>query len=406
MRRPQQPVSRRRTQQPDQRPLAPEVESRRCPPHDAVNGLEVLAAAEFAETLAEQDDRVTRRADAPREHAGGVLQQPDDAEDGRRVDGLAVGFVVEAHVAAGDRHVERTAGLGDALDRLHELPHDLGPFRVAEVQAVGGADRNRAGTRDVPGRLGHGELGAQPGTEVTVTAIAVDRQGKRARRPFYPHDPGAHAGGRDRVRPHHVVVLPVDPPLAGDGRGREQRHQHVPRRRRRAERRRIEHGHLGQVGGPARGPVVDRRLIDQRHVRDFGDDLPLVLDAHHVVIRDISDLSGVQVPLLEDALDVGLAPFLDDQEHSLLRFRQHDLVRSHAGLALRHVPHVDLDAAATPRPHLARGACQAGGAHVLHADEGIPLHQLEAGLQQELLHERIADLHRRALLGGSLVEFG
>ena len=42
--------------------------------------------------------------------------------------GAAVGLVVEADVAAGDRHVERPAGFADAGDRLRELPHDLGPF--------------------------------------------------------------------------------------------------------------------------------------------------------------------------------------------------------------------------------------------------------------------------------------
>ena len=74
--------------------------------------------------------------------ASSVLDQPDHAEDRRRIDRLAVGLVVEADVAAGDRHVERAARVGDALDGLDELPHDLGPLGVAEVQAVGGADRH------------------------------------------------------------------------------------------------------------------------------------------------------------------------------------------------------------------------------------------------------------------------
>ena len=60
---------------------------------------------------------------------------------------------------------------------------------------------------------------------------------------------------------------------------------------------------------------------------------------------------------------------------------------------------------APPRDaHLAGRAGQPGRAHVLHADERVGLHQLEARLEQQLLHERIADLHRRALLGRLLVE--
>ena len=59
---------------------------------------------------------------------------------------------------------------------------------------------------------------------------------------------------------------------------------------------------------------------------------------------------------------------------------------------------VDLDAGAAARSHLGRRAGQPGGAHVLDADERVGLHHLEARLEQQLLHERIADLHRRPLL--------
>ena len=67
--------------------------------------------------------------------------------------------------------------------------------------------------------------------------------------------------------------------------------------------------------------------------------------------------------------------------------------------------HVDLDAGPTSRTHFTGGAGQTRGPHILHADEGVGLHQLEAGLEQQLLHERIAHLHRRAFLRGLLVEF-
>ena len=97
-------------------------------------------------------------------------------------------------------------------------------------------------------------------------------------------------------------------------------------------------------------------------------------------------------------------PALGDEQHPLLRFGQHDLVRRHAGLALRHERDVDLDAGAAARSHLGRRAGQPGGAHVLDADERVGLHHLEARLEQQLLHERIADLHRRPLLGRLLVE--
>ena len=134
--------------------------------------------------------------------------------------------------------------------------------------------------------------------------------------------------------------------------------------------------------------------------------MPLILHPQHAVAGDLADVRRVKVPLVEDALDLGFAAALDDQQHALLRFRQHDLVRRHAGLALRHQRDVDLDARAAARSHLGRGTGQAGGAHVLNADERVGLHHLEARLEQQLLHERIAHLHGRPLLGRLLVELG
>ena len=47
-----------------------------------------------------------------------------------------------------------------------------------------------------------------------------------------------------------------------------------------------------------------------------------------------------------------------------------------------------------------------GSAHVLDGDDGVGGHQLEAGLDQQLLGEGVADLHGRALLVAILVEVG
>ena len=83
-------------------------------------------------------------------------------------------------------------------------------------------------------------------------------------------------------------------------------------------------------------PLVDRRLVGQRAVRNLGDDLAAILHAQHAVVGHLADAHRVQIPLLEDALDLGFAAALDDEQHPLLRLGQHDLVRRHAGLALRH----------------------------------------------------------------------
>ena len=61
----------------------------------------------------------------------------------------------------------------------------------------------------------------------------------------------------------------------------------------------------------------------------------MILDAKATIGRHLADVDGMQVPLVEDLLDFGLTPFLDDQQHALLRFGEHDFVRRHAGFALR-----------------------------------------------------------------------
>ena len=188
------------------------------------------------------------------------------------------------------------------------------------------------------------------------------------------------------------------------GRGEQPRQDACRAVRRARQLRQRELARAGQILGFGRRPPVDRGIVGQRAVRDLGHDGAVILHAHRAVGGDVADVDGVQVPLLEDPLDLGLAPLLHDEQHPLLRLRQHDLVGRHAGLALRHARHVDLDAGAAARSHLARRARQAGGPHVLNADERVGLHHLETGLEEQLLHERIADLHRRALLRELVVE--
>ncbi len=55
--------------------------------------------------------------------------------------------------------------------------------------------------------------------------------------------------------------------------------------------------------------------------------------------------------------------------------------------------------------HLAGGAGQPGGAHVLYADDGAGLHGFETGFEQKLFEKRIAHLHVRPLGFGGFAEF-
>ncbi len=120
----------------------------------------------------------------------------------------------------------------------------------------------------------------------------------------------------------------------------------------------------------------------------------------------MTDAHGVQIPLLEDLLDLVLAAPSHDEQHPLLRLGEHDLVGRHAGLALRNVSDVDFNPGVAASPHLAGRTGQPGGTHVLDTDERVGLHDLETRFEQQLFHERIADLHVGSLLGRRLVELG
>ena len=147
-----------------------------------------------------------------------MVEQPDHTDDGGRIDCGTLSFVVETDVAAGDRYAQRATGRTHALHGLRELPHDRRTLGIAEVQAIGRRQRTSAGARHVARRLGDREHGAVVRIEVTVAAVAVDRHRQRAFGAFDAHDAGTHAGQIDRVGADHVVVLAIDPALAGDGR--------------------------------------------------------------------------------------------------------------------------------------------------------------------------------------------
>src|SRR4051812_46182315 len=101
------------------------------------------------------------------------------------------------------------------------------------------------------------------------------------------------------------------------------------------------------------GTVVDRRVIGERGVRDVGDEVAVLINAHAVLANHFADGHCIESPFFKDAEDFLLAPFLGHQQHALLRFAEHDLVCGHAGLALRYAVKFNLKSYTAARPHLA-----------------------------------------------------
>ena len=166
----------------------------------------------------------------PRRDLRDVADEPDAADDRRRRDRAAVGLVVERDVAGDDRDAELLGGLGDALDRLRELPADLGLLRVAEVEAVGEPDRLAAGAGDVQRRAETAQRGRpRTGRARRAAGRRARRRGRGARRAAARPRRGPAAGrcasrrgGRSARRPSVFgsEVRRVDAARARRGLGR------------------------------------------------------------------------------------------------------------------------------------------------------------------------------------------
>src|ERR1700694_4636760 len=163
----------------------------------------------------------------------------------------------------------------------------------------------------------------------------------------------------------------------------------------------------GGLGGAGREATqaAHRRPVGEQRAREPRDLVVAVDDRQVPVVRHIADHRGCQVPGVKDAFDLALATALDHDEHPLLRFGEHHVVRGHAALAPRNAGHVDartgaLDAAGALRD---RGG-EAGGTEVLDRDHGVCVRQVHAGFEEALLEEWVADLDRGPSLGARLVE--
>ena len=200
-----------------------------------------------------------------------------------------------------------------------------------------------------------------------------------------------------------MIVLLPDPALRAQfGRG-DQLFQRLGDADRRRDVARMDHR---QRLRRHMRPVVQRRLVAEFLDRQIGHHVAAMLDDEALARRGVADHGEIESPFPEDRLGLLFLLGLEHHEHALLAFRQHHLVGAHAGFAGRHRVEIEIDAEIALGAHLDRRTGQARRAHVLDRDHAIGCHDFEAGFQQQLFGEGIADLHGRALLGGVVVEFG
>ena len=161
--------------------------------------------------------------------------------------------------------------------------------------------------------------------------------------------------------------------------------------RRRVVAQRVDPGRVGD------GPLVDGAVDRDRRGVDVHDLLAVPEDLQAAVTGDFAEHAGLDIPLADDLEERVELLGRDDRHHALLALAHEDLLGRERGVAQQHLLEVDAHAAAAVRRQLARRARDAGGAEVLDRLDQVALVQLEAALDEHLLGERVADLHRGAL---------
>ena len=142
--------------------------------------------------------------------------------------------------------------------------------------------------------------------------------------------------------------------------------------------------------------LVARALVGEEAGGDLADRVALPERAQRPRVGHLADHCVVQLPALAQRHDGVEHLRAHDGDHPLLALGDHDLPRLHALLAQRHAVEVQVDAGVAR--HLGERRRKPGGAAVLQALDEPRLDQLDRDLDQLLARERVAHLHRRALV--------
>ena len=117
------------------------------------------------------------------------------------------------------------------------------------------------------------------------------------------------------------------------------------------------------------------------------------------------DHGGLEAPASADLADVVEALGRHDREHPLLRLADVRISKgSMPGSRSGTASQMEHGAHAGARGRLADGAAEPGAAEVLQPLQQAALDQLQRGLDQQLLGERVADLHARPRVLAPLLE--
>ena len=116
--------------------LAFQIKPRRQAFFKTMLGYQILRAAQFIEGFADKKHGIARGLKKRRDAEINVFQQAGHADGGRGIHRAFRIFIVETHISARHRCVERYAGIPDAFHGAAELPEHFGLHGIAEIEAI------------------------------------------------------------------------------------------------------------------------------------------------------------------------------------------------------------------------------------------------------------------------------
>ncbi len=139
----------------------------------------------------------------------------------------------------------------------------------------------------------------------------------------------------------------------------------------------------------------------RRHINDL---IAVPIDRQPTGVVHLADHHRLNVPLAADGHELVKLLSRDSSTHAFLRLAHQNLFGCKRRVAQRNTVQPDVHAALAVARHLGRCARDARAAEILDADDQLLGKQFLACLDQNLLGERVANLHARTLARTALVE--
>src|SRR5680860_753469 len=362
-------------------------------------------AGEFFSGLAEDEQVVSRIGKSLAYALRDVIDHAENTDDRGRQNSHLAGLVVEGDVAAGDRNPKLGARVLEATRGLLELPHDGRVLGRTEVEAIGDGEWKSAGNSHVPIGLDECKLCTRVWVEFREPTVAVGGDSDAEVRFVVDTDDARVLGLRENgVALDVAVVLVGDPRLVGLVRrgpnSYDRGAQFVARGRSRKTFGRIR---LERVL-PIRASVwalVDGAVVRDTARRHVDDPFAVPVDQETIAVGDFADNNSLDVPFRTDRHEGVYVRRFGDRHHAFLRFAHQDLFGRQARIAQWHGVEFDVHTAVAGAREFTRRARQSGTAKVLDARDHAGLEQFQGALDEQLLHEGVADLDARAFRGAA-----